>query len=119
MQKYVLIDSNTKGYEAENIWLNDCRREKIPFIKITRAKRTSDVHWDYISFPNEYDKIFNENNQDIRDKAYTILSLHVDDKFDYHASKNTITFYNLEHDQAEYAAEELFDYLFKLVNNAK
>lgn len=109
MQKYFELPKNDVQSKAQNAWFEICRNNSIPFIILKSRTKLADVHWDYIAYPTEVDKIFNVLDGQLRDKAITIFKKYADSRSEYQASDLLVDFKNLEIPKAKFAAEELYD----------
>lgn len=119
MNKFFEIPKNDPKAIAENSWFQICRKEKIPFIIIKSRKKYADVHWDYITYPNEVDKILNNRAIELRDAAIEIFKKHANERSKYSASNLLVSYENLEIPQAKLAAEELYDLIVSHVDGAQ
>lgn len=111
MQKYVAVPKNDVKAKAENAWFEICRKNRIPFITLKNRTKFADVHWDYIAYSTEVDKIFNAANGQLRDGAIAIFKKYANSKSKYEANDFIVWFKNLEIPKAKLAAEELYDFI--------
>lgn len=109
MQKYFEVPKNDVQSKAENAWFETCRNNSIPFIILKSRTKFADVHWDHITYPPEFDKIFNVLDGQLRDAAIVIFKKYADLRSEYQANDLLISFRNLEILKAKITAEELYD----------
>ncbi|MDX5993494.1 hypothetical protein [Ectopseudomonas alcaliphila] len=117
MQKFVEILRKDKGHEKENLWFEKCRREKAPFITLKTRTKFADVHWDYITYPNEVDQHLATHKESTTKKAIEIFMRHANEKSEYQVSSGLVYFNNLEIQNAKIAAEELYDLVVDTVSS--
>lgn len=111
MQKYVVVPKNDLKAKTENAWFEMCRKNSIPFITLKNRAKFSDVHWDYIAYSPEVEKVLNAANGQMRDGAIEIFKKYANSKSEYEANDLIVWFKNLELPQAKLAAEELYDFI--------
>ncbi|MCC4118796.1 hypothetical protein LLG90_25925 [Aromatoleum toluclasticum] len=109
MKKYVEIPKNDVDSKVENAWFGTCRKNNIPFITLKSRTKLADVHWDYISYPTEVDRILKGLDGQLRDGAIAIFKKYADSRSEYTANDLLVWFKNLEIPKAKLAAEELYD----------
>lgn len=111
MQKYVEVPKNDLKANAENAWFEICRKNSIPFITLKNRTKFADIHWDYITYSPEVDKVLNAGNGQLRDGAISIFKKYANSKSEYKANDLVVWFKNLETSKAKLAAEELYDFI--------
>jgi hypothetical protein len=109
MSKYIEIPRNDFGSELENDWLRHCESAQIPFITVKLRSTYADVHWDYIAYSKEVDKILESLGNTLCDDAIEIFKKYANANSRYTASGHLIWFKSLEVDNARLAALELYE----------
>jgi hypothetical protein len=109
MKKYIEIQKTESGFESENAWLATCRTNSIPFITLKNKTKFIDVHWDYIAYSPENEKILHQLNGDLSKKAKDIFEKYANQKSQFRATDLLVWFKNMEPNNARLAAVELYD----------
>lgn len=122
MQKYAEVPKNDVKSKTENAWLEVCRKNNTPFITLKSRTKLADVHWDYIAYPPEVDKVLEALDGQLRDRAIAIFKKYANSRSEFRASDQLIWFKNIEIPKAKLAAEELYDiiadYIDKIHQNS-
>jgi hypothetical protein len=109
MQKYVEVPKNDVKSKVENAWFENCRESNVPFITLKIITKFADVHWDYIAYQPEVDKILNSLDGQLRDGAITIFKKYANSRSEYKANDLLVLFKGIDIPKARLAAEELYD----------
>lgn len=117
MQKFIEIPRKDKGHEKENFGFEKCQREKIPFITIKTRTKLANVHWDYITYPNEVDLHLETHREDTTQRAIEIFKKYSDKRSEYQVSSGLVYFNDLETQKARFAAAELYELVAETVSS--
>jgi len=82
---------------------------EVPFITLKIITKFADVHWDYIAYQPEVDKILNSLDGQLRDGAITIFKKYANSRSEYKANDLLVLFKGIDIPKARLAAEELYD----------
>ena len=106
------INSINKHYE-------ECKKSQKPYVICKRRRTKADVDFDHISFDKPVDNDLNDNHEEIVSKAIEIFKKHETKGAKYNVSACSISFSNLEINQAEQAASEVFYMILEVVNRSR
>jgi hypothetical protein len=108
------IDSINKHYE-------ECKKAQEPFVICKRRKTKADVDFNHISFDKPVNNVLKGNHEEIVSKAIKIFQEHSSTSkgAKYNVGDCSITFRNLEVNQAEQAASEVFYMISKVANRSR
>lgn len=109
MDKYVEIPRTDVSAKKENEWFEHCESNQIPFITVKPRSKYADVHWDYITYSKEVDRVLEGLGNTLRDSAIDIFKQYANANSRYTASGHLVWFKNLETESARMAASELYD----------
>lgn len=115
MNKFVDIPKRDVDAKAENAWFEKCRTSCVPFITLKSRTKFADVHWDYITYPNDIHKIFDSFGDKLRDDAIAIFMKYANKKSEYTANRYLVWYKSLEIPKAKLAAAELYDLIDQYV----
>lgn len=119
MKKYAEIPKNDVDTKVEKSWFKTCRANNTPFITVKARTKFADVHWNYITYPTEIDKVFDELGTKLRDEAIAIFMKYADKQSEYSVSGRLVWFKNLEISKAKLAAAELHDLIAQHVESGR
>jgi hypothetical protein len=117
MDKFVEVPKNDVKAKIENSWYQSCRERKVPFITVKSRTKLADVHWDYITYPPEVEKVLKDLGVQLRDAAIAIFNKYADNRSEYTASEYLVSYKNLEIPKAKLAAAELYDLIVGYVDS--
>jgi hypothetical protein len=106
------IDSINRHYE-------ECKKAQEPYVICKRRRTKADVDFDHILFDKSVDNVLKDNREEIVSKAIEIFNKHSSKGAKYNVSAGVISFRNLEVNQAEQAASEVFDMISEVVNRSR
>jgi len=108
-KKFVAFKKRSKG-TTERKWFKHCEQEKIPYVIVSMRTKYADISFDYISLPKEYDAFLTNHAETIWKEAHAIFKKYAVKKSKFGGGGLLIiNFENIPIDNAEFAANELFD----------
>lgn len=114
MNKFIEI-SKKNDIENSNEWYEICKKQNIPFIRIERKIRYSDVEYDYMTSKLELEELRKKFTPELHSKAMKIFNKYKSNKSSYFIDM-IIRFEKLECEDARLAASELYDLIFTSFN---
>ena len=115
-KKFIEI-KNGDGDEPNKSWLLDCKINKKPYVTVLAKYIYADVSWDYISYPMGCEKIFTENEEEIKISLDAIYAEYANKKSNCTVSASTSTFSGLSIENAKNAASDIYDLIDRFAKN--
>lgn len=115
MEAFVEIAGADTEHKNENLWFDECQQKQIPFIKIVSRTKFADVHWDYITYDAKLDSSICKHDEAFVNNTLQIYRTYANKESSYKILSTVIWLYNLEVQQARFAAKELFDCIVKRI----
>lgn len=113
MQKYLVCKRSEIA--KINQWFRQCEAEKKPYVRVENRTKYSNVKFDHISLPMEYDSLITNIGREIQEKSIEIFMRYSIKKSSYMTNALLIEFEDLPIETAESAAEELYDLIADLL----
>lgn len=107
-KKYLEITAD-EGSGRKNEWFEYCRQQRMPYITVVVDSGVADVAWDYISYPIDSEKLFNENCGDICQSLMVIYEKFSTENTQYKISSTDAEFKDVSIDCARRAAVEIYE----------
>ena len=116
MTKYLEIKTSDDAAK-KNEWFAQCREKNIPYVIVSLSGSTASVQWDYITYPMESEEIFSKNEADLKAELMNIYGRYSTKDSEFSISTSTANFSGLSIDHARATANEIFDFIDKLIKN--
>ncbi|PTE15969.1 hypothetical protein [Pseudogemmobacter blasticus] len=92
-----------------------CKKSQQPYVLCRRRRTKADVEFDFISFDKSLDRIFEQREREIMDRAMEIFHRHKTKGATYHISAKVMAMRGLTVESAELAAAELYKLISGLI----
>lgn len=109
MKKFEIGKPN--DYQKFNNWFEECTKQQIPYIIIKSRIKYSRVEWDHINLDPKFDKLFKQNQEELREEFLSLFNKYSIVKSKYVITNLTLIVDNLSKDCVNEFSEKLFDIL--------
>ena len=118
MSKFIEIKPNDNA-SKKNGWFEECRRKNMPYVTVTSRGSIATVDWDYISYPDGSEKIFEAKEACIKAELKKIYDKYSTEKSKYSFSACSANISGLSTQDAKSAAEEIHDLISDVINDKR